>query len=152
MWSDLGYLICLRHCLSSRAVTNQYFFIQKLHISLHTCAIYFELPSNICTVQTIIIMYLLSNKFLDTFVSFFFVVKKNVDFIIAKSALKFTCLFPVHLGMPYLWWLHMVFFTRLVQGRMVDVYPCAALALDHEIHRQYINNVHKVLSILKKSY
>jgi len=152
VWSDLGYLICLRHCLSSRAVKSIFFlfrnyifpFIRALYIlSYHLIYVPCK-RSSLCTY--------LATSFLILLCLSFSLLKKNVDFIIAKSALKFTCLFPVHLGMPYLWWLHMVFFTRLVQGRMVDVYPCAALALDHEIHRQHINNVHKVLSILKKSY
>ena len=48
LWSDLGYLICLRQLIRSRAITYLTFF-QKRAIFLHTCAACSELPSNIRT-------------------------------------------------------------------------------------------------------
>ena len=49
LWSDLSYLICLRHLLRSRAVTKIDFCSPKRPIYLHTCAMCFEVLSNIST-------------------------------------------------------------------------------------------------------
>ena len=40
-------MICLRHLIRSRAVTNRTFFLGKKPIIIHACAIYSELPSYI---------------------------------------------------------------------------------------------------------
>ena len=45
--SNLYYLICLRHLIRSRAVTNWLFFSPKRPICLHAWATYSILPSNI---------------------------------------------------------------------------------------------------------
>ena len=49
--SNLYCLICLRHLIKSRAVTNQFFFNPKRPIFLYACAIFSELLSNICTMH-----------------------------------------------------------------------------------------------------
>ena len=46
--SNLCYLICLRHLIRSREVTNPIIF-RKIRIFHHTCAICSELPSNVRT-------------------------------------------------------------------------------------------------------
>ena len=46
----LCYLICLRHLIRSRAVTN-WIFSPKRPFYLHAFATYSELPSNICTMK-----------------------------------------------------------------------------------------------------
>ena len=53
--SNLCDLICLRHLIKTRAVTNR-IFSPKRFISLHACAICFELPSHI---STMLVCYLL---------------------------------------------------------------------------------------------
>ena len=40
--NNFGYLICLRHLISSRAVTFRIFFSPQILIFLHTCATCFE--------------------------------------------------------------------------------------------------------------
>ena len=45
---NLSYLICLRHLIRSRAITN-WIFSPNMHIFLHACAICSELPSYIGT-------------------------------------------------------------------------------------------------------
>ena len=50
--SKFWYLICLRHSIRTKAVTNRIFFsLQKRHIIFHVCATCLELPSNISTMQ-----------------------------------------------------------------------------------------------------
>ena len=44
--SNLFYLICYRHLMRSKSVTYQIFFLPKIPIFLHVCAIFSELPSN----------------------------------------------------------------------------------------------------------
>ena len=43
----LCYLICSRHLIRSRAVTNRFFFSEKAYFPSRST--FFELPSNICT-------------------------------------------------------------------------------------------------------
>ena len=45
--SNLCYLICLRHSIRSKAVTNRIFLFEKTYF--HACAACIELPSNIST-------------------------------------------------------------------------------------------------------
>ena len=45
---NLCYMICIRHLITSRAVTDR-----KRHIFLHACATCSELPSNIITILPI---------------------------------------------------------------------------------------------------
>ena len=47
--SSLCYLICLRHLTSLGVVKNRIFFLRPNF--LHACATYFELPSNISTME-----------------------------------------------------------------------------------------------------
>ena len=49
VWSDLGYLICSRHLIRSRAVTNRNFFSPERPIFLYACATCSEL-SDICAI------------------------------------------------------------------------------------------------------
>ena len=49
--NNLYYLICLRHLITSRAVTNRNFSSPKRPIILHGCATCFELPTNISTMH-----------------------------------------------------------------------------------------------------
>ena len=49
--SDIGYLICLRHLIRSRAVTNQFFFSEKTYFPLCVRNINSELPSNKSTMD-----------------------------------------------------------------------------------------------------
>ena len=46
VWSNTGYLICLRHLIRSRAVTNRIFFSEKTY-----------LPSNVSTMTATVIYY-----------------------------------------------------------------------------------------------
>ena len=46
VWSNLCYLICLRHLIKTKTVTNK---IWIRPIFFHACATCFELPSNIST-------------------------------------------------------------------------------------------------------
>ena len=50
-WSVLCYLICLRHMLRSKAVTNLRFFSYKRLIIIHACAKFPELPSGLSTMM-----------------------------------------------------------------------------------------------------
>ena len=50
--SDIVNLICSMHLIRSRAVSNLKFIPEKPFF-LHTCAICFELPSNISTIAII---------------------------------------------------------------------------------------------------
>ena len=45
-------MICLRHLISSRAVTNRIFLLQKKPFFLHTCAACSDLPSNLSTMRS----------------------------------------------------------------------------------------------------
>ena len=45
--SNLCYLICFRHLIISRVITNRIFYTKKKLIFLHVCATYSELPSDI---------------------------------------------------------------------------------------------------------
>ena len=52
VWSDIGYLNCLRHLFGSRVVIYIWHFVllsEKTY--LHTCATCSELPSNISTMK-----------------------------------------------------------------------------------------------------
>ena len=49
--SNLSYLICFRHLIRSKAVTNMIFFSPKRPIFFHACATCFELPSHIRTMH-----------------------------------------------------------------------------------------------------
>ena len=44
---NLCYSTCLRHLISSRAVTNRIFLSEKKPILFNACATSYELPSNI---------------------------------------------------------------------------------------------------------
>ena len=50
--SNLCCLICLRHLIRSRTLTNRIFFSQKITICFHACATCYELPSNISNMAT----------------------------------------------------------------------------------------------------
>ena len=52
--SNLSYLICSRHLIRSRNVTDRIFFSPKITIFLHACDTCSELPSNISTIVHII--------------------------------------------------------------------------------------------------
>ena len=49
--SNPCYLICLRHLIWSRAVSNRIFFSPQRPIYLLACATYSELPSNVSTIK-----------------------------------------------------------------------------------------------------
>ena len=49
LWSDLGYLICLRYWVKSGAVAYLISFLQKRPIFLHTWATCSKIPSIIST-------------------------------------------------------------------------------------------------------
>ena len=53
--SNLCYLICLRHLIRSRAVTD--LFSPKRSIFLHACATRSELPSNISSLKVVKLLF-----------------------------------------------------------------------------------------------
>ena len=59
VWSEIGYLTCLRHLFRSRVATIkiEFFSLKKRYFFLHTCASCSKLPSNISTMPNIIPHY-----------------------------------------------------------------------------------------------